>query len=156
MSTTSTVPVGIDALLDLFNNKLATAGLSDVQAFQSWPGPDAAAEMVVFGEIEWAEYEIASIKAGRQRRDEDWNVGFEVFVAGVAESTPANPGVARDRCFDIMAALEDSLADDPRAALAAPVVDWIQARPTAAGPRVFEQGWAYRIAGRIHVHARLT
>lgn len=156
MSTTSTVPVGIDALLALFDDELATAGLGGVRAFQSWPGPDAAREMVVFGEVTWDEYEIATIKAGRQRRDEDWNVEFEVFVVGHADTSPTAPGPARDRAFAIMAAIEDSLADNVRAGLAASVVDWIEARPQTAGPRVFEQGWAYRIAGRIHCHARLT
>ena len=156
MSTTSTVPAAITSLLTLFNNALTTASLADVRAFESWPGTDAAREMVVFGEVEWDEYEIASIKAGRQRRDEDWAIGFEVYVIGKAETTPKEPVTARDRAFAILAALESALADTPRGGLSAPTVDWVQVRPTVAGPRVFEQGWAYRVAGRIHVHARLT
>ena len=139
----------IDALLELVN-----AELDGVTAYPSWPGPDASREMVVLGEIRWEEYELATIKAGRKRRDENWSVEFEVYVLGMAETSPADPNPARDRAFEIFAALENTLADDPKLGLTS--VDWVQVTPEEAGPRVMERGWAYRIAGRVHAYARLT
>ena len=50
---------------------------------------------------------------------------------------------------------EDVLADDPEPP-GGPTVAWTQIRPENAGPRVFEKGWAYRVAGTIPVTARLN
>ena len=154
MATTSTVPTVIDAALSAINADLP----SGVEAFEAWPGPEAAAEMVVLGEVTWEDYEVASIKAGRQRRQEDWTVAFEVFVFGTAYaakgSTPANPAPARNRAFVLATSLEDVLADNPKLGVGSG--GWAATALTAAGPRVFEKGWAYRVAGRIHVQARLT
>lgn len=151
MGTTSTLPTVTDALLTLLN-----ANLTTTTAFEAWPGPDAAEEMVVLGEADWDVYEIASIKAGRKHRQEVYGIGWEIFVMGAPGTTPANPKPARDRAFVLMAELEDALADDPRAGLAASVVQRIECRPDTSGPRVFEKGWGYRIAGQFVVHDRLT
>lgn len=149
MATTSIVPSVLDASLVALNADLPAG----VTAFESWPGPEAAAEMVVLGDIEWADYDVASIKTGRQYRDEDWSVGFEVFVFGTSGSTPADPSTARDRAFVLAASVEDVFADNPKVGITSG--GWARSRLTEAGPRVFEKGWAYRVAGRIHVHARL-
>lgn len=149
MGTTSSVPGVIDATLAAVN-----ADLSGVTAFESWPGPEAADEMVVLGEVTWDEYELAAIKTGRQQRQEAWSVGFEVFVAGAAGTTPDNPKPARDRAFEITTSLEDVFAANPKLGITAG--GWAQAKLTEAGPRVFEKGWAYRVAGRLHVSVRLT
>lgn len=150
MATTSTVPAFLDAALAAFNTDFPHG----VRAFESWPGPEAAAEMVVLGEITWEEYEIASIKTGRQRRQEVWSVEFEVFVFGKSGTTPSDPSPARNRAFTLAASLEDVLADAPKLGVGAG--GWAGAALTAAGPRVFEKAWAYRVAGRIQVNARLT
>ena len=150
MATTSTVPATIDDVLAAVNADLP----GGVQAFEAWPGSEAAAEMVVLGEITWEEYDFASVKAGRQRRQEEWSVEFEVFAFGSANSSPTNPKTARDRAFDLTASLENVLADNPK--LGVGVGGWARTALTTAGPRVFDKGWAYRVAGRIHVSARLT
>ena len=150
MATTSTFPTVVDAVLDAVNADLP----GTVTAFESWPGPDAAAEMVVLGEITWEAYEIDSLKTGRQRRAEDYTIGFETFVFGTTGTTPANPKAARDRAAVLVTSLENVLANAP--ALGVGAGGWIQTRLTGAGPRVFEKGWAYRVAGNIHAHALLT
>lgn len=150
MATTSLVPTVVDAALTAFNADLP----GGVKAFESWPGPDAAPEMVVLGEITWDEYELASIKTGRQHRDEDWSVDFEVFVFGRGGTIPSNTKPVRDRAFVLASSLEDVLAANPKLGITSG--GWVQTHLTTAGPRVFEKGWAYRVAGRIHVHARLT
>jgi hypothetical protein len=151
MATTATVTVAVPALLTTLNTALP----SGVQAFEAWPGPEAAQEMVVLGEVTWDDYEIATIKTGRQRRQEDWSIGYEVFVLGRASTTPADPAAARSRAFVLNAVIEDALANDPKLGLGTAVL-WVQSRLGEAGPRVFERGWAYRVAGRVHVSARLT
>lgn len=147
MSTTSTVSATIDALLAAFQ----AAGA--LPAFESWPGPgDAKPEMLVLGEVTWDDYAIATIKAGRKQRQENWSIGFELFVMGAPGTTPADPAPARVRAFALLAPIENVLADDPETT---PDVQWVEIRPTEAGPRVFEKGWAYRIAGRFVARARL-
>lgn len=150
MATTSTVPAAIDALLTALNAALPAG----VDAYESWPGHQAAAEMVVLGEVTWDDYEIASLKTGRQRRQENYRVGVEVFVIGQDGSTPADPSPARDRAFSLLTDLEDLLADTPKLGLGT-TVQVVQFHATEAGPRVFEKAWAYRVAGQIEVQARL-
>lgn len=150
MATTSTVPTVIDAVLAAVNADLPAG----VDAFEAWPGPEAAAEMVVLGEITWETYDLTAVKAGRQRRQEDWSVEFEVFVFGLAGTTPSDPKIARDRAFLLATSLENVLAANPKIGVGAG--GWAHTALTTAGPRVFEKTWAYRVAGRIHVSARLT
>ena len=150
MATTSTVPTVIDAALTAINTDLP----GSVNAYESWPGPEAAAEMVVLGEVTWDTYELAAIKTGRQHRQEVWSVGFEVYVFGTASTTPANTKPARDRAFVLATSLEDVFADNPKIGITSG--GSAEARLTEAGPRVFEKAWAYRIAGRIHVSVRLS
>lgn len=154
MSSTSIVPAAIDSLLEQINGAL-NGDLAGVTAFEVWPGPDATPSMVVLGEVTWDEYAIKTIKAGRQHRDEDFAVEFEVFVFD-EDCTPTNPKPARDKGFAILAAVEDLLADDPQAALAADVVRWVEIRPRTSGLRLFESAYAHRIAGAFIGHARLT
>lgn len=147
-STTSTVPEVIDSLLAL----LATDGR--LPTFEAWPGPEASREMLVLGTVSWDDYRIATIKDGRQQRQEDFEIAFEVFVLGGAGTSPANPSAARARAFELLAVVEDILANDPKIGLGQSV-QWVEIRPTEAEPRVFEKGWAFRITGSLVGHARL-
>jgi hypothetical protein len=148
MSTTTTVPAVTDGLL-------AALQTGPVQVFESWPGPEAAPEMIVLGEVEWDSYEIATIKAGRKHRQEEYGIGFEVFVVGAEGTTPASPKAARPRGFEIFGDVEDVLADDVTGGTDFTTVQFIVSAPRTAGPRVFERGWAYRVAGVFQVRARL-
>lgn len=148
MATTSTVPTVIDGLLAGFR----AAGLD---AFEQWPGLDASREMLVLRTVTWDDYAIATIKSGRKHRQEDWRVGFELYVVGQPGTTPANPKPARDRAFVLLGKAEDLLAVDVTAGTSFATVQWVEVRLIAAEPRVFEKGWAYRITGSFVAHARL-
>lgn len=152
MATTSTVPAVVASLLTALNANLPAG----TKAYESWPGPEAAKEMVIFGKVRWDDYAIATIKAGRKQRQENWALGFEVFVSGGAGTSPANPTAAKDRAFVLLTELEDFLAEDVTGGTDFATVQWIDIRPLEAEPRVFEKGWAYRISGEFLVHARLT
>jgi hypothetical protein len=151
---TTTAPNAIAAFLTSVGAAM-TGPNADVRVYEAWPGPDGQAEMVVLGETTWANYEIATIKAGRQARTEEYTLGFEVFVVGAEGTSPSLPEPARARAYEILAVIEDVLADEPQPP-SGPTVAWTQIRPENAGPRVFEKGWAYRIAGTIPVTARLN
>lgn len=152
MSTTTTVPAVIDAVLSTIN-----ADLTDVTAYETWPGPEASAEMVVLGEIRWTEYQIVTVKTARKQRDEEYEIDWFIYVAGEPGTTPDNPKPARDRAFEIMESLEDVLANDPAAGLGYASIIYIQVAPgdETTGPVVFEKGWAYRIPGKFRIRARL-
>lgn len=151
MTSTSSVPLILDALLDTL-----TAAMP-VPVFEAWPG-DAAAEreMVFFGETTWLEYVIPTIKAGRKARQENYEIEFEVWRVLDEGTTPAAPKASRDRCFELFGLVEDALAEDVTAGAGFESIQWAVSRPETAGPRKFERGFAYRVAGSIEVHARLS
>ncbi len=152
MATTSTVPLVIDALLSTINDDL-----DDVTAYPFWPGPNGEADMVVLGDITWDEYKIATIKAGRQHRNEVYSVAFELVSLSLAgDTSPADPTATRDHAFEILASLEDVLALDPRAGLDADVVRQIEVQVNQTRIRQFEQGVGWLIEGQFNVTARLT
>lgn len=155
MSTVSTAPTLIDALVKAIGAEM-TGSLSEVGSFEVWPGTEARREMVFLGDVTWDEYDLATIVSGRKRRQEDYSVAFEVWVLGETGSSPSSPKTARDKAFAILGKIEDVLADDPRVGLAHTVIQWVVSVPAEAGPRKFEKGWAYRVAGSFKAHARLT
>lgn len=148
MSTTSRAPAVTDAII----------GWADPPApiFEAWPGPEAAKEMIVLGQVDWTVYAIPTIKAGRKQRQEEFEIEFEVYVVGGAGTSPASPKVARDRAFELFTFIEDNLADDVSAGLGFESIQHIQVHPKESGPRTFERGWMYRIAGAIAVASRLV
>lgn len=154
MSTTSTVPAVIDALLDTINTDLA-----GVTAYETWPGPEASDEMVVLGAIRWTDYKIATVKTARKQRDEEYEIDWFIYAAGETGTTPDDPKPQRDRAFEIMESLENVLADDPAAGLGHASIISIEVVPgdDDTQPYVYPEtkGWAYRIAGKFRIRARL-
>lgn len=150
MSTVSTVPDVIDALLDT---------TWAVKMFEAWPGPDAEREMIVLGgdageTVEWNNYSIPTIQAGRKQRQEEYSLLFAVYVGGEG-TKPTAPKVARDRAFEIFGSIEDTAANDVTLGTDFQLLQWAVSAPRTAMPRVFERGWMYRIEGAFEVHARL-
>ena len=155
MATTSVVPTVIDRIVAAVTAEM-TGSLADVKTAQAWPGPEAKRRMFLLGETTWPRYAIATIKAGRKQRDERFSIEFEAWVLGTKNTTPSNPGPARDEAFAMVAEAENVLADDPSIGLGN-TVQWVQIQPKSAGPRQFEKGgWAYRITGDFVALARLT
>lgn len=150
--TTSVVPFITDALLALLREKA-----DGVPVFESWPGDtESQAERIVFGSTEWEIYEVPTIKVGRKQRQEEFGVAFEVWMLNPVGTSPGDPKAARDRCFEIFATIENALANDITGGSDFAHVQQVQVRPTSSGPRKFERGWGYRVAGEIAVKARLV
>ncbi len=146
----STVPAVRAALETEINERLP----SGVKCYRAWPGPDAAAEMVVLGKVEGS-HEIAAIKAGRRFRNETYSIEAEAWVFGAAGMTPTNVGPVEDRAWELMEAVENTLAVDPTID-GTQTVNWAGVGRIEMDVATFEKGWAVRVLMTIEVTARLT
>ena len=151
MSTTSTAPTVCDAFVDAVNDDLT----APVAMHHTWPGGEATDEMFVLGDITWDEYRIPTIKNGRQQRQENYTVDYELTVLNVDSTTPTDPTPARDRAFTLHAVVEDLLALDTTAGTSFAVVQKVELKPETAYYAAFDNGFGFRIAGKIEVQARL-
>lgn len=155
MATTSTVPAVKAALVTAFN---AEAG--DELAHYSWH-PSVGSEAIFFGQVltdgdagaTEIEHDIPVMKAGRKQRDETYTL--ELTLLNVREGLePSEAAAAELRGFELLAYVEDVLANDPTAGIAAVktiVIESISAALKAAG-----KGWTSEITVRLEVKARLT
>lgn len=149
MSTTSTVVAFRAALLaGLQAHDTITA--DNVQVTASWPGPDTEDEGIFLGSVSGVS-EIASIKTGRQRRNETYRQEVVIQAWRVA-NTPADSELSVARVFELFAALEDVLADDPETG----GVQWGEVAEFELTSLTFESGWAHRLTVVATATARLT
>lgn len=145
MATTSTVPAFKAALVAA----LDTA--TTVQVSRRWPGPSTADEGIFLGDVE-GDMEIASIKTGRQRRNERYRVQV-ICQTWRSAHTPLSADDSEDRAYALLAVVENVLADDPTVA---PSVAWNEVSSFADETVPFEHGWATRLTLTVAVTARLT
>lgn len=149
MSTTSTVVAFRAGLLEGLRDH-ATITADGVQVEAAWPGPDTEDEGIFLGGVSGVS-EIASIKAGRQRRNETYRQEVIVQVWRAAD-TPSASELSVARIFDLFAAIEDVLADDPETG----GVQWGEVAEFELVPVTFESGWAHRLTVVVTATARLN
>lgn len=166
MSTTSTVPTVRAQLVTLFTSALATAGTTGgpVQVAYTWPGAAAESECVFLGrhpDIEGVasggvrgRSSLATFKAGRKQRDENYTVDFTVWSFH-PDLKPDQATSADARGFAIRALCEDVLAADPRIGLGTLIVK-AELGEYAADLIPFETGYISYIVQAVEVEARLT
>lgn len=165
MSPTSSTLVTVKAqLVALFTTALATSSASGEQllVLYGWQ-PDAEDEMVFLGRPSWladealysgtARSNIASIKSGRQYRDEVYEVPLTVWSFR-SDLGPEDQQECEQRALDLWAPCESVLADAPKLATAglkdAQVVSWdLQTRE-------HNGGLLSMVLPSIEVSARLT
>lgn len=144
MALISTVPTVKDQLITVLR---ARAGLTGVQVERQWPGDTIKPEAIWLGKVDGA-HVIATIKAGRKARDEEYRL--EAIVSVVKNGVEA----AEERAFVLLGEIESELADNPRIGLTsinwATVADWEAI--TTRGP----QGAVAEIRAFIEVSARLS
>jgi hypothetical protein len=116
-----------------------------------WPGDQTEGEGIYLADVEGAK-ELASIKTGRQRRNETYRVGFvcqsPTCAPNKADLTAAGVAVAAHEAI-----VDDELANDPRCG------DTVQLAQVAGFESTvvrFERGVAVRLAGVITVSAHLS
>lgn len=150
MPTTSVVTTAKQALVAALQ---ASSELEGVKVAYAWPGPGAKPEQVFLGASRFVQ-RIANLKTGRKHRQETVQVDLivEVWHGG---RTVDKADEIEARAFEILAAVENVLADTPR------FHDDIQwGEPASQGATSdaieFEKGWAWRLVYPITVNARLT
>lgn len=149
MSTTSTV-VAFRAALVAGLQAHATITAGSVQVADAWPGPETEDEGIFLAGVSGVS-EIASIKTGRQRRNESYRQEVVVQVHRASVS-PYDGETSVARVFALFAALEDVLADDPETG----GVQWGEIAEFELVPITFETGWAHRLTVVVTATARLT
>lgn len=102
MPTTSTIVTTKRALVDLL---LSRPALDGVQVTYADPGDKAKATQLWLGEVREASQEPVSIKAGRKKRDETYDLDV------IADAIKPTPETAEARCLELVAEVEDVVAD---------------------------------------------
>ena len=147
MTTSSTIPLVKRRVLELLG---ARKGLAEVQQTYSHPNSLLRRESIYFAGAT-GQHEARVIRTGRQPRTETYNLAV-VVVVHMAGKTAEE---AEARAFDLMAEVEDALADDPTLGIT-PQIHWARfgaIREVDTGP--WEKGGACAIEFDIDVSARL-
>lgn len=149
MSTTSTVVAFRAALLSALRAH-ATVVADGIQVSDAWPGPTTEDEGIWLGAVAGTS-ELASIKTGRQRREETYTQEV-VIQCWRASTSPTDGETSVARVFALYAALEDVVAIDPDMG----GVSWSSPSVFDLTPQMFEHSWAHRLTVSISCTARLT
>ena len=145
MPTTSVVSTVRSALVS------AMQAATSVQVSHAWPGPDTEAEGIFLGTLD-VEGGIASIKAGRQHRNEELRCEVICQIYSAA-ATPADAADAEARVYELLAVLEDVCANNPQTG---GIGQWLHVTSHTLTLQTFQTGWAARIVAVVSNTARLT
>lgn len=144
--TTSRAPQFKRDLLDAIKAKIP-----GVQVEYQWPGPNTRPEAIFLGNISGAS-SVPSMKSGRRSRDETYSVEVYVWVFR-PDGTPLNGYDVEARAFELKAALDDVLADDPTFG---GTVQWAGADTTFDTEwQAVDKGWGVQLLTRVDVNDRL-
>lgn len=149
MSTTSTV-VSLRAALVTALEAARSGDLANLQISRRWPGPDTEAEGIYLGAAAGSS-EIASLKAGRQHRNERFQLEV-ILQAWRAAETPDTADLVELRLWEMKALLENVLADTPTVG----VVEWAEVSSWEDEIVPFESGWRGRLTVVVTATSRLT
>ncbi len=153
MADTSTFITFKQAVIDALEAKTGAGGdLEDVQVAYGWPGPNAARELIAWGNVADLEHAIPTIKSGRKQRQETLRVPLVVWVFH-PDATPLTVKSVEERAFALLGPVEDTFADTPQ------VVDAVQWAAIDDGEVVtvpYDKGWAVAVTVNVQVNARLT
>lgn len=158
MSTTSTWITVKAALIAQI-----AAALPAVQVSYAWPGPQTESISIFGGRHPAFSGQAATIHstipvmaAGRRQRQETYQVELTLWTYR-PDLTPADAQAGEQAGFDLLAGLENVLANTPRLGLTS--ILWAKldhVDVTDAGPVFFEKGWASVLVAYVEVEARLT
>jgi len=147
MSTSSRVVTVRDRLVTLLSG-----ALPDTFVTRAFNPDQQRDEVVMLGDVRNGRHEIPTMRAGRKSRDESFDVEVLVLVQRSGEDS----GPAESRAMDLMAELEDVLAEDPTLSLGDPTLRATLAefdlRVGADGHRT----WSVYMTVVVHVEVRLT
>lgn len=161
MATSSTLPAVKAQLVSLLTTALATSGASGgaVHVDYSW-SPNVEDEAVFLGRRDedgpvWSSvltHDIATIKAGRKWRDENYTVELTVWTHR-PDVSPTAANEVEERAFELVEKVEDVLANDPTLGL--DVIQWAKVASIDAAGRALDGGWFVTCVITVEVQARL-
>lgn len=146
MATTSTVPALKAAL-----KTAVTSQAGSVQVARYWPGPATEAEGIYLGDVRGSS-EIDSLKTGRQRRKETYEVTV-ICQTFRAANTATDGDDSEDRAYALMAHVENAVAAD---ADVNSTIKWSEITSWDSETIPFERGWATRITLTLSCTSHLT
>lgn len=149
---TSSIPAVKSKLGSLVAAKLS------VPVYYAWPGPNTAHECVFMGRypdlgedrVE-ASSEPANITGDRKHRTETYSLPVTIWTFRPDLSSDG-AAVAEARAFELMAGLEDVLADDPTLGLD---IQWARLGDYSSTGHPWEKGRVYELIAFVEVQARL-
>lgn len=156
MATTSSLPSVKAALLALLTTEFSG---TDVSVSYAWTGANLP-QAVYLGRREdvptWTsviDSDIATIKAGRKWRDENYTIELtaETWRSDVR---PEDAAEVDAQAFTFIAEVEDVLANDPKLGLTS--IQWAKVRTIEVTGRVDGSGWVVVALITLEVRARLT
>jgi hypothetical protein len=104
MATTTTIIAAKTALIDALKSRPALDG---VLISYADPGDKARREQMFCSEVRSSEQSPVALKQGRKKRDEEYELDILVDC-----SSKTTPETAESRCMELVAELEDELAED--------------------------------------------
>lgn len=146
MATTSTVV----ALKTALRTAIASEAGS-VQVSRHWPGPPTEAEGIYIGDVRGTA-EIDSIKTGRQRRKERYEVTV-ICQTFRSAAVAADADDSEARAYTLMSYVEEAVADDADVGAS---VKWSEITAWDEETIPFERGWATRITLTLSCTSHLT
>jgi hypothetical protein len=146
MASSSTVPVVKSALTSRLD---ARSGLDGVSVTYAQPG-EIPHEAIYLDRVRGV-HAVVVTTGGRVPRQEQYTIDLiiHVFLAS------GGPQVVEDRAFDLLAEVENELADTPRLGLVT-VIDWAEARGYELDTTQYADGVLARIKLGVEVFAQLT
>lgn len=152
MATTSTLPLAKKALKTALDT-----GLLLGKVHYAWPGPEVAKGVheAVWIDGNTPEWETGdpNIKAGRRQRQETYTLDVVLWVAK-PELTAAQAEACDDRAFELLAVIENVLANDVQVGETS--VHWLLPGSRTHNLVPLERGWGCQIVLQIEGSARLT
>jgi hypothetical protein len=141
---TSTVPAVKAALVSRLD---ARAGLDGVSVTYSQPS-EMPQEAIYLDRVRGV-HAVSGTTGGRVPRDEQYTIDLIIhcFVSGVT------PPEAEDRAFDLLAEVENELADTPRLGLS--IIDWAEIRGYELDTTQYTDGVLARFKVGVEVFAQL-
>lgn len=156
MPTTSAIPAVKTQLVAVLG---ARAGLAGVSVSYSWPGTmmpqgGSAIEAIFLGSASSVEV-IPAMKAGRKIRQETIDLDVVIWVIRPADGPDAASG-SETRAYELMAELENALADDTQIGLSSTALQWAEITGHHVDHAPAQKGWGTQIIAKVRCHSRLT
>ena len=105
MASTSTI---VSAKRSLLDSLASRPSLNGVLLAYADPGDKRRREQMFYAEVRVSEQSPVALKSGRRKRDEEYELDLIVDCA-----SKASPETSEARCMELVAEVEDELADDP-------------------------------------------